>query len=761
MSKRKRDKAPGKAAKGSARREPATSGSGRADRRALEQVAQQLVAELMGDPGRLSSLERAQEVVYQAFEATGREQVRLARQALEICPDCADAYVLLAEHAASADEAQSLYEQGVDAGRRSLGDGAFDEYAGHFWGVLETRPYMRARQGLANCLWDAGRREEAAAHYREMLRLNPNDNQGVRYSLATLLLDLGRGDELHGLLAEYKDDATADWAFTKVLAAFRDAGDTPQAREFLAEAVKSNRHVAQYLLGHKPLPDELPDFMTHGGADEAASYARGNRRAWLNTPGAITWLRSVLDSPLPTERGSRRPAWGRLKAALLGLPQDSDEIWQADVMRMGEAVWMVMIADAETAGPVFFKPLEAMPSPVQVWDGMIEAMRAPLDREPRRPARIEVSRGAYLKAWKTKASQIGVECELAETLNAIEIVRQHVSDVPGETARDDTAIAASAEDLLALPQNAGEVWQVDLRKMPAWVTGEGRPYRAWLELVVNGSDELVLGHRLTPEPPLPDSLWEVVLEAVVRPLVGEPHRPQLVEVNSKQFAAALQPHLERAEIQCAVCERLEGLDSLMEQMADGMSELGTLPSLLQVPGMRPEQVRSFYAAAADFYRGQPWQQTPGDTPIRVECDKFQSGPWFAVVMGQSGVEQGVAIYEDLEVLRATIAGDGADADNARRMSALSLMFSEAFELPIGDLDAAERQGWPVAGPEAYPLVLRINPGLATRPPLAWELELLEACLRAIPEFLRSRNDSAPVSVKTSGGDLSLRLAWTE
>jgi hypothetical protein len=130
MPKRKRDKAPGKPATGSDRRKPATSGSARADRRVLEQLAQQLVAELMGDPGQLSSLKRAQEVVYRAFAATGREQVRLARLALEISPDCTDAYVLLAEHAASADEAQSLYEQGVNAGRRSLGDRAFDEYAG-------------------------------------------------------------------------------------------------------------------------------------------------------------------------------------------------------------------------------------------------------------------------------------------------------------------------------------------------------------------------------------------------------------------------------------------------------------------------------------------------------------------------------------------------------------------------------------------------------------------------------------------------------
>lgn len=58
---------------------------------------------------------------------------------------------------------------------------------GHFWGLLETRPYLRTRLGLAHALWTAGRRAEAVQHLQDMLRLNPNDNQGVRYTLARLL----------------------------------------------------------------------------------------------------------------------------------------------------------------------------------------------------------------------------------------------------------------------------------------------------------------------------------------------------------------------------------------------------------------------------------------------------------------------------------------------------------------------------------------------------------------------------------------------
>lgn len=95
-------------------------------------------------------LEEAQDLVYEAWNAKDKRRVRLARQALRISPDCADAYVLLAEETArSLEEVRDLYEQGVKAGERALGPDAFKEFRGDFWGILETRPYMRARAGLA------------------------------------------------------------------------------------------------------------------------------------------------------------------------------------------------------------------------------------------------------------------------------------------------------------------------------------------------------------------------------------------------------------------------------------------------------------------------------------------------------------------------------------------------------------------------------------------------------------------------------------
>ena len=80
------------------------------------------------------------------------------------------------------------------ASARSLKD------VGHFWGLLETRPYTRVRHGLAQCLWHLGERGAASKRFQELLRLNPNDSQGVRYQLAACMLEAGEDDALDVLL---------------------------------------------------------------------------------------------------------------------------------------------------------------------------------------------------------------------------------------------------------------------------------------------------------------------------------------------------------------------------------------------------------------------------------------------------------------------------------------------------------------------------------------------------------------------------------
>lgn len=239
----------------------------------------------------LTPLEQAQELVYDAMEATGRLKIKLARRALALSEDCADASVILGEASSNPEAALDWYQRAIDAGARALGPDHFAALVGQFWGHLETRPYMRARLAFAQTLRELGRDDEAIDHYRELLRLNPNDNQGVRYLLLPALLEDGRDDEADRLLDEYDGDIQATWPYARTLRVFRAEGDSARARSTLTRAVRVNPHVAKYLLDPETMPFDAPSHFALGSKDEAAYAAEGLQAAFDDTPGALAWLR--------------------------------------------------------------------------------------------------------------------------------------------------------------------------------------------------------------------------------------------------------------------------------------------------------------------------------------------------------------------------------------------------------------------------------------------------------------------------------------
>jgi tetratricopeptide (TPR) repeat protein len=267
-------------------------------------------------------LEQAQDVVYQALEATGKRRLELARKALTISPDCADAYVLLAESTRDIQKARRLYEQGVQAGERTLGAEAFDEDAGEFWGLIETRPYMRARHGLAVVLWHLGEREAAIDHARELLRLNPGDNQGVRYLLAAWLLAVGDDAGLAALLAQYPEEWSANWAYTRALLTFRQSGAGRKADQVLKQALEVNPHVPGYLLGVVPFPKRPPEYYGMGDENEAVLYVAEAAEAWLAEPEALAWLAAAMLRLTRAPRKLSQPRTGKPK------PQGQRGSWE-------------------------------------------------------------------------------------------------------------------------------------------------------------------------------------------------------------------------------------------------------------------------------------------------------------------------------------------------------------------------------------------------------------------------------------------------
>ena len=84
-------------------------------------------------------------------------------------------------------------------------------------------------------------------------------------------------------------------------------------------------------------------------------------------------------------------------------------------------------------------------------------------------------------------------------------------------------------------------------------------------------------------------------------------------------------------------------------------------------------------------------------------------------------------------------------------------------MPVSGLDAAEKYGWEVAGPDADPAPIRKERGMVMRLPLTWELALLEGCLRAVPDFASPHDHADPkpesITVPTAAEMLRMILSW--
>lgn len=101
--------------------------------------------------------------MYDAFATDADRRVRLARKARKLSPDCADAYVVLAEEVIDPGEARAHYQHGIEVAGQALGSAFLNEHVGDFfytwrlvrtcgrymgW-VLRVRRFESLRRGLA------------------------------------------------------------------------------------------------------------------------------------------------------------------------------------------------------------------------------------------------------------------------------------------------------------------------------------------------------------------------------------------------------------------------------------------------------------------------------------------------------------------------------------------------------------------------------------------------------------------------------------
>ncbi|EXU97050.1 MYND finger domain protein [Metarhizium robertsii] len=92
-----------------------------------------------------------------------------------------------------------------------LPENVFEDHVGHFWGILETRPYIRARYALVDAMLisygTAGGPVDVVQmsldHLLDMMRLCRSDNLGLRELIPALYIRLGKDQDAYDFMKWY------------------------------------------------------------------------------------------------------------------------------------------------------------------------------------------------------------------------------------------------------------------------------------------------------------------------------------------------------------------------------------------------------------------------------------------------------------------------------------------------------------------------------------------------------------------------------
>lgn len=288
----------------------------------------------------------------------------------------------------------------------------------------------------------------------------------------------------------------------------------------------------------------------------------------------------------------------------------------------------------------------------------------------------------------------------------------------------------------ALPQTES-LWIAAARRMHDWVEGPGgRPVRPYMALVLVADVNVVRATAVTPAPPSPEQMAEMVERAVSSPvrLSGPPERPARLLVESAEMATALAERLAAYGIRVEPHARLAEIDELIadfERMRG--PEEGAVPSLSAIEGVTVELVTEYWEAAAGYYRAAPWERLPEEPLVQVHYPT-EGEVRCCAALGGLGEVYGIAMYDDVEGCLAAVLTPPEEA--MAQTSAVLMSFAPPDEIGHTDLDLAEARGWPVAGEDAYPSLARVLPGGTPTAPTAADVALAAALLRTLPRFLK-------------------------
>ena len=267
---------------------------------------------------------------------------------------------------------------------------------------------------------------------------------------------------------------------------------------------------------------------------------------------------------------------------------------------------------------------------------------------------------------------------------------------------------------------------------PFFVHERGEPCRPDIVLWVELPDGLVVGQSMVMPGDADGAVARTLRSALTQPLVGSPRRPDLIRVADADTAAEV-----RAEVAGAIPVDIAPtpeLQELIEHLVASMpADAGSEPSYFASGRVSPAAVEKLFTACAHLFAVKPWTVADDTQAIRMDIPALDvDGACVSVIGGLDGCP-GVSIFPSVDGLERflEVAAGLLEEGALPGTELLSLIFEPAAELPPSMRREAMEHGWPVAGPDAYPSVVRMEPDGAPRPLVERDIEIVTAAARSL------------------------------
>ena len=222
-------------------------------------------------------LDEAYELLEEAENAkTIKDAKRLAKKAFETSNACFDAKLFLADIEDNSIKSRKILNEGLEFEKKRLEqEGFFDkENIGSFYGLYETRPYIRGLYTKARNLSNEGKYKKAIDVCKEILRLNENDNTGARYLLMALYAVIEDEKAILDLYKKYNEEINLEMLFPLFVLYYKKEDDG-NAKKYLDMINKNNKHFIKFFKETIKLEeDSMPGYYSRGNASEVLMYMR-------------------------------------------------------------------------------------------------------------------------------------------------------------------------------------------------------------------------------------------------------------------------------------------------------------------------------------------------------------------------------------------------------------------------------------------------------------------------------------------------------